>query len=409
MEIMMHSVPNLVPSGGAASLEMRGQGSAAAANLALETDAFDRIRELEAALRARDEFLAVLAHELRNPLAPISSAAQLVRALADSDERLMKAGDILERQVAHLSRLVDDLVDTARITWGRLTLETEAVNIASILVGALETMQPQFAARRHAVAVKLLHEDLPVQADPTRLAQVFCNLLGNAAKYTPDGGAIEVEAKRDGNDAVICIADTGVGIPSLMLSAIFDLFTQVTPAADRSAGGLGLGLPIVRKLVEMHHGTVQAKSDGPGRGSQFVVRLPLAQAAADTQPIRAMAPQRRMQSILVVDDDTDTCDALAMMLQMLGHEISVAHDGKGALDAAARIRPDVILLDIGLPEVDGYEIARHLRKCLEFSSVRLVALTGYGGAEHRSRAMQAGFDAYLVKPIDFDTLADLLH
>ena len=406
---MMHAAPDISPSRGAASLEIRAHASTAAANREMEAEAFARIQELEAALRGRDEFLAVLAHELRNPLAPICSAARLVRALGDSDERLMKASDILERQVAHMSRLVDDLLDTARMTWGRLTLETEAVNAASILSDAVETMQPQFAARRHALAVKLLHAELQVHADPTRLAQVFCNLLGNAAKYTPDGGRIEVEAQRDGDDAVVRIADTGVGIPSSMLSAIFDLFTQVTPAVDRSAGGLGLGLPIVKRLVEMHHGTVHAKSDGPGKGSEFVVRLPLARAVANAQSIGAIAQQRRRQSVLVVDDDTDTCEALGMMLEMLGHETSVAHDGDGALEAAARIRPDMVLLDIGIPDVDGYEIARRLRKDPDLSSVRLVALTGYGGTEDRRRAVEAGFDAHLVKPVDFDTIANLFQ
>ena len=235
-----------------------------------------RIRELEGALRDRDEFFAVLGHELRNPLAPMRCVAEIVRACADTDERLINAAQILERQVAHMSRLVDELLDTARITWGRLTLAIEPVDVASVLSAAVETMQPHFLSRKHSLTLKTRHEALPAKADPTRLTQIFCNLLDNAAKYTPDGGRIEVEVRRDGDNALVRIEDNGVGIPNRMLSAIFEPFTQVKSTSERASGGLGLGLPIVKKLVEVHGGSVQVWSDGPGKGTEFVLRLPLA-------------------------------------------------------------------------------------------------------------------------------------
>jgi signal transduction histidine kinase len=235
----------------------------------------ERIRELETALHRRDEFLAILAHELRNPLGPIRNVAQIVRTLAASDDRLAKASDILERQVAHMSRLVDDLFDTARLRWGRLALKTELVDAAAILSSAVEAMQPRFASRNQALTMKLPHDVLLVHADSIRLTQVFCNLLDNATNYTPDRGQVEVEALLDGDAAVIRIADNGSGIPESMLTSIFELFTQVQPTPHETRCGLGLGLPLVKKLVEMHHGSIEARSQGPGRGSEFVIRLPL--------------------------------------------------------------------------------------------------------------------------------------
>jgi signal transduction histidine kinase len=280
---MMKIAPDNSPYREIPPLEIRAHASTAV-NREVEAEASSRILELEAALRARDEFIAMLAHELRNPLAPIRNVAHLVRVLSDSDARFVKASEILERQVAHMARLVDDLLDTARITWGRLTLQTEVVNVVSILAGAVEMMQPQFTSRRHALDVKLPQEELRVHADPTRLAQIFCNLLENAAKYTPDGGKIEVEVRRDGENALVRITDTGVGIPVPKLTEIFELFTQVEPATHRAGGGLGLGLPLVKKLVEMHNGTVEARSDGRGKGSAFVVKLPLECACANDSP-----------------------------------------------------------------------------------------------------------------------------
>jgi|SRR6185312_13059943 len=368
----------------------------------------NRIRELEGALRDRDEFLAVLAHELRNPLAPIRNVAEIVRACADSDERLRKLGDILERQVAQMSRLVDDLFDTARMRWGRLTLAREVVDVATVLSGAVETMKPRFVSRSLALSLTIRHEALPANADPTRLTQIFCNLLDNAAKYTPDGGRIEIEVRRDGNHALVRVEDSGIGIPDRMLTAIFEPFTQVKSASEQARGGLGLGLPIVKKLVEMHGGSVEARSDGPGRGAEFVVKLPLTGVEASEKKAISAMSNRRTQSVLVVDDDRDTCDTLGMMLEHLGCKVELAHDVDHALETAMRGRPDLILLDIGLPKVDGYEIVRRLRDRADLSATRIAALTGYAGSEDRRRGEEAGFDTYLVKPVNFDALTRLL-
>jgi CheY-like chemotaxis protein/two-component sensor histidine kinase len=294
------------------------------------------------------------------------------------------------------------------MTWGRLTLATEVVDVATILSGAVETMQPQFVSRNHALTLKIRHEALRANADPTRLTQIFCNLLDNAAKYTPDGGRIEVELRRDGHDALVRIEDSGIGIPDSMLTAIFEPFTQVKSARERARGGLGLGLPIVKKLVEMHRGSVEARSDGPGKGAKFVVKLPLTEATANEQPMFSAMPYRRAQTVLVVDDDRDTCETLGMMLEHLGCRVRVAHDADRALASAIRDRPDLVLLDIGLPELDGYEIARRLRELPELSVARVAALTGYAGSEDRRRAAEARFDAFLVKPVDFDALTRLL-
>jgi signal transduction histidine kinase len=279
----MNEVQNNMQQVGTALIDMRTRALTLSEDR--DIDALSqRIRELEAALHRRDEFLAILAHELRNPLAPIRNVAQTVRTLAASDDRLVKASDILERQVAHMSRLVDDLFDTARLRWGRLALKTELVDVAAVLSSAVEAMQPRFASRNQALTMKLPHDVLLVHADATRLTQVFCNLLDNATKYTPDRGKVEVEALLDVDAAVIRIADTGSGIPESMLAAIFELFTQVRPAPDETLCGLGLGLPLVKKLVEMHQGTIEARSEGPGRGSEFVIRLPLVRQSAKTFP-----------------------------------------------------------------------------------------------------------------------------
>ncbi|HJU21982.1 MAG TPA: ATP-binding protein [Casimicrobiaceae bacterium] len=401
---IMHAMPDAA-SHVSSAVDARARASMPFAKRESEQALLGRIGELEQALRDRDEFLAVLAHELRNPLAPIRSVAEIVRKVAHSDANLAKASDVLERQVAHMCRLVDDLLDTARLRWGRFILESENVDVASVLSGAIETMQPRVAAKRHSLAVDLPNETLPVHGDPTRLAQVFCNLLDNAVKYTPDGGMIEVNALRDGDVVVVGIRDTGVGIPAPMLTAIFDLFTQVKPARDCSRGGLGLGLSLVKTIVEMHEGSVEARSDGPGRGSEFVVKLPASPKANEKG--RSSTGQRpRRQRVLVVDDDA--CQALCMMLELLGHETSVAHDADAALTAASRRCPDLVLLDIGLRGTDGYEIARRLRRIPECASVRVAALTGYDRTEDRLRAVEAGFDAYIVKPVDFDSLTRLV-
>ena len=404
---MTDAMPGSAAHSGSSGMGIRVHASTPLVNRESDQALSSRVRELEEALRSRDEFLAVLAHELRNPLAPIRSVAEIIRKVGHSDENLMKASDVLERQVAHMCRLVDDLLETARMRRGHFVLEKEIVDIASVLSGAIETMQPQLAAKQHSLAMKLPDEALPVHADPTRLAQVFCNLLDNAIKYTPDGGMIEVEASHVEHHAVVRVRDSGVGIPSPMLNAIFEVFTRIKPAID-CTGGLGLGLPLVKTLVEMHEGSIEARSDGAGKGSEFVVKFPISRAKPNAKRRSSTRQPQRRKRILVVDDDDDTCQTLRMMLELLGHEISVAHGAGDALASASQRCPDLVLLDIGLPGVDGYEIARRLRRMPECASVRVAALTGYGRNEDRQRAVEAGFDAYLVKPVDFDALTRLV-
>lgn len=366
-----------------------------------------RTRELEHALHGRDQFLAMLAHELRGPLAPIRTAAQLVRLLSPSHTDLLSASDVLERQVLHLSRLVEDLLDGARVTHGVITLRKQCLAVDSALMRCIESAQPSVAARRQALTFSLPAEPLFVQADPTRLAQILGNLLDNAAKYTPEGGRIEVSAQAEGTQAVIRVSDSGIGIPPGMLTQVFDVFAQVEPAVDRSKGGLGLGLALVRRLVELHGGSVEAASEGEGKGAQFTVRLPRSEppGPSATPPRRLVATQRR---ILVVDDNSDSTTTMAMALKLLGHEVRTALSGASALEAAKQFQPEVVLLDIGLPGMDGYEVARRLRELPATRHARLIALTGYGREEDRRRGREAGFDEYQLKPIAPETLKELL-
>ncbi|HVL34924.1 MAG TPA: MEDS domain-containing protein [Burkholderiales bacterium] len=376
-------------------------------NQTLETRVAQRTQELEAALRSRDEFLAMLAHELRNPLAPIRSAAHLVRLLAPGQHDLAEASAVLDRQVSHLSRLIDDLLDGARIAKGVIRLRRETLSVAAAITRALESSQPGLTARRHALAVSLPSEPLHVEADPTRLAQILSNLLDNAAKYTPEGGRIEVRVAREGAEVAIRVRDNGVGIPQEMLERVFEVFTQLEPSPERTEGGLGLGLTLVRKLVEMHGGRVQGVSEGRGRGAEFVVRLPLAaapQGAGTAAQVRAPEPARRR--VLVVDDNPDSVTTMALALKLLGHEVRTAASGPAALAAAEDLRPDVVLLDLGLPGMDGYEVARRLRALPAARAARIVALTGY--AAERGRWREAGFDEHQLKPISMDNLEKIL-
>ncbi len=377
-------------------------------------DITDRKRyeqSLQDADRRKDEFLAMLGHELRNPLAPIRNAAQVIRLLSPSDPNVRRSTEVIERQVEHMSRLVEDLLDVSRITRGKITLQKEPVELAAVLARAVETARPLIDARRHRLTVTLPSTVLRVNADPTRLAQVVANLLTNAAKYTEEGGHITLGVESDADTATIRVRDTGVGIPREMLSRVFELFTQVERSLARSEGGLGIGLTLVKNLVELHGGTVEAHSDGPGRGSEFVVRLPVlslphAANAGEGERTRSLAvPSRR---ILVVDDNVDAAQSLAMLLQVSGHEVRTAHDGPTALQLAQTWPPQAVLLDIGLPRMDGYEVARRLRQQPAMENALLVALTGYGQEEDRRRALEAGFNAHLVKPADADELRHLL-
>jgi len=367
--------------------------------------------EAELANRSKDEFLAMLGHELRNPLAPILTALQLMQLRAG--ETLDHERHIIERQVKHVVRLVDDLLDVSRITRGKVTLERERIEIAEVIADAIEIASPLLEQGRHVLATQVPRHGLLVHADRLRMAQVIANLLTNAAKYTESGGHIDVYGERDGASVVVRVRDSGVGIAADMLPRVFDLFVQERQTIDRSRGGLGLGLTIVRNLVDLHGGQVSARSDGPGKGSEFVVSLPAASAepsephAVATQPA-ARAPVVDGQRVLIVDDNEDAADMLAMVLRARGYDTRVAHDGPSALRTIEDFKPQAALLDIGLPVMDGFELARRLRALPELDGLRLIAVTGYGQDTDRRRSHDAGFDHHLVKPIDVGSVVALL-
>jgi signal transduction histidine kinase/CheY-like chemotaxis protein len=352
------------------------------------------------------------AHELRNPLAPIRNAVQLLRMLDPGAAEAPSLHEIIERQVQQLVRLVDDLLDLSRITRGKIHLQMECVQVSDVVTRAVETSRPLIDGRKHELAIVLPPEPMCVRGDLVRLAQVLSNLLNNAAKYTEEGGSIQLKVEQHEENLLVRVRDNGVGIPPHMLSSIFELFTQVDRSLDRSQGGLGIGLTLVHKLVEMHGGRVEAFSDGPNRGSEFVVSLPLLIAAppsASATPPPATAPvSPPRRRVLVVDDNVDATRSLAMLLEMGGHEVRCCYDGQTGLAEAETFRPEAVLLDIGLPELDGLEVARRLR-ALELSPrPLLVALTGYGQADDLRRSREAGFDHHLVKPADPHALTALL-
>jgi PAS domain S-box-containing protein len=363
--------------------------------------------------RRKNEFLAMLSHELRNPLAPIRYALNIVQMRGQEGEAAGQAWATIERQVETLVRLVDDLLDMSRISRGKISLHKQRVDVATIVARAIESSRPLIEARRHELQVTLPDEPMLVDADVTRMAQVLLNLLNNAAKYTPEGGRIWVTAEKGPGDVAIRVRDNGMGIPAEVLPAMFDLFRQDERTLDRAEGGLGIGLTLVRSLTELHEGTVEASSVGPGQGSEFVVRLPLLKGALppaapakddDTEPFKSSSRRR----ILVLDDNRDSAESLAMLLRLVGHDVRTVHDGRQALVVAEIYSPDLVLLDIGLPGMDGYEVARRLRAQPWIGQTKLVALTGFGGEEDRRQAQSAGLDHHLVKPVDFDALRELL-
>jgi signal transduction histidine kinase len=367
-----------------------------------------RVAELRDALeinRHKDDFLAMLAHELRNPLAPILSAMQVIRRHPANEEVVHRAQEIVERQVRHQARLLDDLLDVSRITRGRIRLRRAPVELRSAVSAAVEATRPLIDARSHALTVVLPETPLRLEADPTRLIQIIANLLDNAAKYTSPGGQITLAARQDGDAVVLSIRDTGVGIPLDMQSRVFELFTQVDAPIARSLGGLGLGLTLVRRLTELHGGAVAVASDGPGRGSEFTVRLPIGQA--EPAPEATTPGARGRRHVLVIEDNADAREMLRVALELDGHRVETAEDGPRGVEVALRTTPDVILVDIGLPGLDGYAVGRRLRAALG-DRVTLVALTGYGQSEDRRRTSEAGFDAHLVKPVDPDVLGRAL-
>lgn len=368
--------------------------------------------KLKEADRRKDEFLAMLAHELRNPLAPIRNAVEILKRESGlQGGSLPWVTDVISRQVEHMTNLVDDLLDVARITRGHIQLQKEHVLLADVIVRAVETVHPLIQARNHALSVDLPQQPVWLKADPARLVQVVDNLLNNAAKYTPEGGRIRLTARCEGTDEVIIeVSDNGVGIPAALQPHIFELFYQANRTLDRSQGGLGLGLYLVHTLVKMHGGRIEATSDGPGRGSTFIVHLPLMAHAPSTAPARCAPdssdiPRRR---VLVVDDNPDVANSFAMLLDALGHEVHVTHDGPSALAAVRQIHPEVVFLDIGLPGMDGYEVARRLRAEYPPHAMLLVAVTGYGQLDDCRHAAEAGFDHHLLKPVDVGILEALL-
>jgi signal transduction histidine kinase len=384
----------------------------------------DRVAERTAALetttaalqendRRKDEFLAMLAHELRNPLAPIRTAAELLRLKELPESQRALARGVIERQVEHLVTLIDDLLDVSRITRGMITLRREPVLIGAIVARAVETARPVIDANRHELVLELPDGLITVDGDKTRLVQVVGNVLHNAAKFTDPGGRISLSVGRDGPHAVIRVTDTGIGIPQELLPRLFELFSQVHSNSERSYGGLGIGLALVRRLTEMHGGTVSARSDGPGCGSEFTILLPVLTTrsanppgdSAEAEIVRSAGEPRR---ILVADDNADATESLSLQLQLAGHDVRTARNGIEAVAVAKRFRPHVVLLDLGMPKMDGYEAARQMRLEPWGKQATLVALTGWGHQQDRQRTTDAGFDAHLVKPVAESDLVRVL-
>lgn len=367
----------------------------------------EAIRDVD---RRKDEFLATLAHELRNPLAPIRNAAQMLKLSGTADPTIQRLQQIMERQINHMVRLVDDLMEVSRITRGKIDLQADSLHIAAVLQSAVELSQPLIDERRHFLTVSVPDEPLIVRGDPHRLAQIFSNLLNNAAKYSDDGGAIWLSATRVKDSAIISVKDAGAGIDPAVLPHVFELFAQGEMPTVRTQGGLGIGLALASKLVLMHGGTLEAKSEGRGRGSEFIVTLPLT-----SQPATAADPKTRTMitsfphRILVVDDNEDSAQTLAALLRHLGADVCVVFDGPSAIDAMSSHRPSVVFLDIGMPAMNGYEVARTIRREGKHRHVMLVAVTGWSQQRDRRRAHAAGFDHHLVKPVDLAELQLLLE
>ena len=383
------------------------------ANLALQGEIAERRRAevaLKEADRRKDEFLAILAHELRNPLAPIRNAVEIMARVSLDNPQVNWSREVIDRQSMHLTRLVDDLLDISRITRGVIRLAKEPVTVGTVVARAVETLQPLVAEYKHTLTIDCPDDSLVIVGDVTRLTQVLGNLLNNAVKYTNPGGEIQLAVVRNGDYVDLCVRDNGIGIPEESVSKLFHLFSRLKGSEDRTAGGLGIGLALVRTLVEMHGGIVTVSSGGTDRGSAFTVRLPLAQAGTVTpidrpdEPIGDVVPRR----ILIADDNQDALDTLALLLEVDGHEVIKASDGGAALTAAHQWQPDLIFLDIGMPVLDGYATARGIRSESWGRNVALIALSGWGQREDMARSREAGFDRHLVKPVSADAIAKVL-
>jgi PAS domain S-box-containing protein len=362
-------------------------------------------REAAEANRAKDVFLATLSHELRNPLGAIANAVAALERRGGAEEAATRLRQIIQRQTHHLTRLVDDLLDVARATAGKIPLDRQPLDLGAVAGGCVRTLRESGRARRHRVTFRA--ESVIVNGDATRLAQVVTNMLDNAVKFTPSGGAVDVDVVREGQEAVLRVSDDGIGIAPEMLPRVFELFAQAEQPMDRSVGGLGIGLTLSRRLVEMHGGTIIASSDGHGRGAQFTVRLPVEMASTPLPPPAAPSPDRS-RSILIVEDNDDARESLRLLLESLGHRVIEAGDGPRGLALALHHRPEVVLVDLGLPGLDGHEVARALRASPIGETATLIAVTGYGQADDRRRSKEAGFDAHLVKPVSPSLLSSLI-
>jgi signal transduction histidine kinase/ActR/RegA family two-component response regulator len=366
--------------------------------------------QLRQADQRKNEFLAILAHELRNPLAPLRNGLHILKLRPDADPTVSQTVNMMDRQMTHLVRLVDDLLDVSRITRGKLELRQRKALLSEILDHAVESVRALIESRRHELVVEIRAQNLLVDADPDRLAQVFSNLLSNAAKYTEAGGHITLSLDHENDEAVVAVQDNGVGIPPYALEQVFDMFSQVRSGEVRSAEGLGIGLSLVRTLVQMHSGTVCAFSDGPGRGARFTVRLPVAEepvmsaVAAPTS-----AAQNRGQRVLVVDDNTDAATSLALLLRMEDYEVCTAADGEEAIEQTRTFGPQIIFMDLAMPRLDGLEAARRIRALPQGEHVRIVALTGWGQEADIQRTRDAGMDHHLTKPVSLDALQSVLR
>jgi signal transduction histidine kinase/ActR/RegA family two-component response regulator len=381
--------------------------------LAVAQERLHLVDQLREADRRKDEFLATLAHELRNPLAPLSNALQLWSFAKTSPDQLEELRAMMQRQIRQMTRLIDDLLDVSRISRGKISLRVERVELRRLLNAALESVQPLIAGNNQRLELALPDEPIFVRGDATRISQVIGNVLHNAAKYTPERGEIAVNMAREGATARISIRDTGCGIPAELLSSIFEMFQQVDQTLDRAQGGLGIGLTLARRLIEMHGGSISAQSAGSGHGSEFVISLPIEQTDEIIEPERpssfgaprVQGPRRR---VLVVDDLRESAVTLAQMLRALGHDVATAHDGYAALAQVSEQKPEVVFLDIAMPGMNGYEVARRIRALEALEPPVLIALTGYGQDEDRRRAREAGFDFHLTKPASVDQLVSLV-
>lgn len=361
--------------------------------------------------RRKDEFLAILAHELRNPLAPLSNALHILKLTEYADPQIVSVGEMMERQVDNLKRLVDELLEVSRVTRGDVDLRTERVELSVVVKAAVETSLPLIEQSRHFLESDLPDEPIYLEADPVRLGQVISNLLNNASKYTPPGGRITLRVLREGSDAVISVADDGVGIPSDALSNIFDLFMQVPQNLSRAQGGLGIGLTLAKRLVELHHGSIAAWSEGPGKGSRFAVRLPIIEPLSKAPPTASVSRPESLDGlrVLIADDNCDVADSLGILLEQMGASTCVTYSGAAAIESLSSGDFDVGVIDLGMADVDGFEVAQSIRAHPQVKGIKLVALTGWGQEQDRAATRKAGFDVHLVKPVSLSKLLECLR